>query len=338
MRRLILLPAFLLLLGSDAPRSHTRERRVLVVANRGGSISSLIDAHTLTLIRTVGVGVSPHEAVIASDGRTAFVSNYGASAPGNSLSVIDVPTGAETGRVSLGSFTRPHGLGYGGGKVFVTSETQQAVVRYDPATGGIDWVGRTGAVGSHMLAVRADGSEVFTGNLVSGSVSAIRVSGAESNAHAVVSTVADAEAIALSPDETEVWSGSRSGGGIAIVDTRTMTVTAHIAPGQSPYRIAFSADGRYAFASVGAEVVIFDALTRAELRRVLMPGAAFTVFSNPESDRIWVTTGNPNAIVSVSLQTFAIDDTLELGPTPDGIALALFDAEAPHRKRGAIRR
>ncbi|HEX2060296.1 MAG TPA: YncE family protein, partial [Thermoanaerobaculia bacterium] len=73
---------------------------VLAVANRGGTTITLVDPQTMKSVGTVGVGVDPHEIAIGSDGRTAYVSNYGGS-NGTTLSVVDLQTRTKIRDVSI---------------------------------------------------------------------------------------------------------------------------------------------------------------------------------------------------------------------------------------------
>lgn len=62
---------------------------VLVALNKADSTLAIIDPSTMKVIAKVATGDSPHEVVLSADGKTAFVANYGAQAPGSSISVID---------------------------------------------------------------------------------------------------------------------------------------------------------------------------------------------------------------------------------------------------------
>lgn len=165
----------------------------------------------------MGVGFDPHEIAVTADGSRAYVSNYG-NAQGTTLSVTDIA-----------ALRGPHGIVERNGKIWFTAEASQSVGRYDPVADRVDWVGRTNQTQTHMLAVNRAGDTVYTANISAHSASVIPVTGAESVARRTIPTVVNSEGIALSPDERELWIGSVSTGGIAIIDLATETVDAFIA-------------------------------------------------------------------------------------------------------------
>src|SRR5437868_2868632 len=81
----------------------------LLVLNKEGTLA-IVNPGTRKVVGRVNTGEQPHEVVASPDGKLAFVSNYGGSAPGNSLSVIDLAAMKELHRVDLGPLRRPHGL------------------------------------------------------------------------------------------------------------------------------------------------------------------------------------------------------------------------------------
>jgi len=117
---------------------------LVIVANQQGASATVLDAASLKTLATLPVGVGPHEVAVSYDGRWAVVSNYGdRTTQGNTLSVIDLtaagaPTVSRT--IDLGQYHRPHGVAFvgSGNKLAVTSETSQALLIVDFATGRVD--------------------------------------------------------------------------------------------------------------------------------------------------------------------------------------------------------
>src|SRR4051812_47231206 len=84
------------------------EAQTLLVLNKDGSLA-FVDPATAKVMASVRTGDGPHE--VETDGRLAYVSNYGtAQAPGSTLSVIDIAGRKEVHRADLGALRRPHGL------------------------------------------------------------------------------------------------------------------------------------------------------------------------------------------------------------------------------------
>src|SRR5690242_6143265 len=87
----------------------------LLVLYKSDATLAFIDPGSGNTSATVATGDGPHEIELSSDGKLAFVGNYGAQKPGNTLSVIDVAARTERKRVDLGELRRPHGLAFAGG-------------------------------------------------------------------------------------------------------------------------------------------------------------------------------------------------------------------------------
>src|SRR4051812_16998051 len=75
--------------GADLPNP------ALIVLVKGANELAVVEPTTLKILARVPTGEGPHEVALSPDGKTAFVSNYGARTPGNSLSVIDLATQRE---------------------------------------------------------------------------------------------------------------------------------------------------------------------------------------------------------------------------------------------------
>ena len=119
-------------------------------------------------------GPDPHEVVASTDGRTAYISNYGG--PGSDLdtiSVVDLVTQKALPAINLGALHSTQGLAFWGNKLYFTAETNKVVGRYDPASKSVDWVMGTGQDRTHMIEVSSDGEHIFTSNVASATISLI---------------------------------------------------------------------------------------------------------------------------------------------------------------------
>src|SRR5688572_27017168 len=75
----------------------------VIVANMGDHTATLIDVASKRVVATLPTGQGAHEVAVSHDGRWAVVSNYGVrGAPGNSLTVIDVPGAVVSRTIDLG--------------------------------------------------------------------------------------------------------------------------------------------------------------------------------------------------------------------------------------------
>jgi YVTN family beta-propeller protein len=145
----------------------------LPVLNKDDNALAIVDPESGKVVARVPTGEAPHEVTVSADGRFAYVSNYGSSSPGSTISVIDLVAQKELRRVNLGSLRRPHGIAFAGGQVYLTAEVNRKIARYDPAANKIDWVFDTGQDATHMLVISRDRNTIFTSNIGSDTVTAI---------------------------------------------------------------------------------------------------------------------------------------------------------------------
>ena len=143
MRRL--LPPLLLIAASFAQSPNP----ALLVLNKEDASLAIVDPSRRQVVGRVPTGEGPHEVAVSRDGTLAFVANYGARTPGSTLSVIDLVAQKELRRVDVKPLVRPHGLAVADGNVF-TSETEKMIGQYDPVTGAIAPVFRTGQERTHI--------------------------------------------------------------------------------------------------------------------------------------------------------------------------------------------
>lgn len=297
---------------------------ILVVLNKTDSNLTILDAATMKVLGKVAVGDSPHEVVISADGKTAYVGNYGAQTPGNSLSIIDLATRKETKRVDLGGFYRPHELAEVDGKVYFTSETSRTIARYNPATDKIDWVMGTGQSVTHMLVFSPDKKRVFTANIASDSVTAINL-GVPPNAQniAQIQVGKQPEAIHISPDGKEVWVGLNAEGAIDVIDTTTNKFKEKIKLGERPYRIKFTPDGKRVFATMPntKEILVLDAATRKEIKRMKLESVPLGIVFSKDGKTAFVTVVETDGVLKIDTEKYEIVGRAETGKGPDGVAI-----------------
>lgn len=306
----------------------------LLVANRGGNTITFIDPATMQPLGTVTVGSDPHEIAVSPDGTRAWVSNYGGQ-QGTTISVVDVPSRSKVSDVSIAPLQGPHGITFNSGRVWFTADGSQSVGRIDPFTEMVDWSASTTQAGGHMLAVRSDGSKVYTINIFSGTASIIDVA---TKTVKNVPAVSQAEGIALSPDERELWAGSRAAGGIAVIDLQSETRVATFAQGLPAYRLVFSPDGRFVLAPRGNQIVIYDAAARVVSRTINVAGMPLSILFSRDANVLYVAAVNPSRVHKIDYvtgQTLASADVL---PVPDGLALATPAPPQPHKKRRAVKK
>ena len=84
-----LVPALLIGCLSSALNAQTSPSATLLALSKADQTLAIVDPATLKVLGRVPSGPDPHEVVASSDGRFAFISNYGGGAY-HTLTVIDL--------------------------------------------------------------------------------------------------------------------------------------------------------------------------------------------------------------------------------------------------------
>ena len=292
----------------------------VLVANQQSASASLIDL-SKDSVTSIPVGTGPHEAVISPSGRVGLVTIYGTQQPGNQLAVLDLPAGTIRKTISLGEFTRPHGANFIAGddtRVVVTSESTQNVVLVNLATGVVEAIA-TGAAGSHMVAVTADGRRAFTANVGAGSVSEIDL--VAKKLIRTIPTAPATEGIAVAPDGSTVWAGSNAKGTVAVIDTRSGAVVETIAGLVFPYRLAVSTDGKIAIICdpKGDKLAVADVATRKIIWTLEGLGSPRGVNIAPDGRTAFVTLAADETMGVVDLVSRKLTRKIKVEKSPDGV-------------------
>jgi DNA-binding beta-propeller fold protein YncE len=291
----------------------------VVVVNKQGNDASFIDLATGRIVATAPTGEGPHELVVSPDGGTAVATDY---AGGNSLTVFDIASGRRVRTIDLAAHPRPHGISFmpGGEVVAVTSEASQSVVLVRVSDGEIVADISTDAQGSHMLAVTADGSRIWTGDIGSNTVSELDVD-AGTKVRAFDAPAAP-EAVNVTPDGGRVFAGSNDTGRVTAFDTSDGSATL-LADGFAwPYRI-FLTPGveQIIIPDLGNETLrFFDGETYEELGRIDFPGEAPQgLILHPDGRHLFQSLSGAGRIAVVDIRSREVVGYLPAGSGPDGI-------------------
>src|ERR1700678_2067146 len=163
------------LLASAAVRAESTPPRALLVLSKSDHTLAIVDPSSLKVVARMPSGPDPHEVVASTDGKFAYISNYGGGAY-NTLTVVDLVAQKTLPVVDLGALRGPHGLMFVGGKVWFTAEAAKAIGSYDPATKTIDWILGTGQHRTHMIYVFDDLKRMITSNVSSATMTIIEKS------------------------------------------------------------------------------------------------------------------------------------------------------------------
>ncbi len=312
----------------------------LIVLNKSDHTATFIDVASRKALATVPTGTAPHEVAVSPDGKTAVVANYGTrEAPGNTLSIIDVPGKKKLKDIDLGDYKRPHGSAWmSDHTVIVTVEANKAVLVVDVQSGKVVDALETGQNISHMVVLTPDRSLAFVANIGSGTATVLDLKG--KRRLATIETGAGAEGIDITPDGREVWVTNRAANTISVIDVATLKVTAVLESKAFPIRVKFTPDGQYALVSnaQSGDVAVFDAEAKKEIRRIKMEfspvnDADKRLFGNqfgtspvpvgilvePSGRYAYVANTQADVVTVLDLKEWKIADRLTAGKEPDGL-------------------
>jgi YVTN family beta-propeller protein len=200
-------------------------------------------------------------------------------------------------------------------RVVVTSEATQTLVLVNIETGTVEGTISTGAAGSHMVGVTADGTRALTSNVFAGSVS-------EMDLVKVIPVGPRAEGIAVAPDGSTVWAGSNTNGTVTVIDAKSGNSIETLGGFSLPYRLAISADGRTAIVCdpQGNAIHVVDVPTRNVLWKLDGLGSPRGVAIAPDGKTAFVTLAEDPAVGIIDLVGRKLLRKVGVGASPDGIA------------------
>jgi YVTN family beta-propeller protein len=325
----------------------------LLVLSKQDHTLAIVDPADLHVVARIPVGDDPHEVVASTDGKTAYVSNYGFGAF-HTLCVIDLINQKQVRFIDLGALRGPHGLQFALGKVFFTAEAARAIGSYDPASGTIDWIMGTGQDRTHMLFVFPDGKRIATTNVNAATVTIMeqvpalptgpppdmvvpagfnsggpppgppRPPGGPSWKLTVIPVGRGSEGFDVSPDLKKGWVANAQDGTISIIDLASKSVISTLdINARGANRLKFSPDGKLALISAGPEVVVVDTATHQVVKRLHTGGNGGGIQMQPDGTRAYVAAGGANYVAVIDLKSLEIVGKINAGGGPDGLAWAV---------------
>ncbi len=322
--------------------------RTLLALSKHDHTLAILDPATLKVIARLPVGPDPHEVIASADGTKAYVSIYGFGRY-HALSVLDLLAQKALPDIDTGALNGPHGLAVAGGNIWFTAEGAKAVARFNPATTSIDRIMGTGQNRTHMLYVTEDEKKIYTTNVTSGTVSVLEAGaspamgpppgaapgqpaprpavpqGMDWNQTLITVGKGD-EGFDISPDGRELWTANAQDGTLSVIDLATNKVVATLdAKIPASNRLKFTPDGKLVFITSlrGEDVVVYDAASRKEFKRVPVGHGAAGILMDPVGGRVFVACTPDNYVAVVDLKTLQVTGHLDVGGEPDGLAWAV---------------
>jgi YVTN family beta-propeller protein len=320
-------------------------QQFLLALSKKDQTLAMVDPASLKVLARIPVGNDPHEVIASSDGKIAYVSNYGFGAY-NTIAVIDLVDKNARPAIDLGPLRGPHGLAFVSGKTWFTAEAAKAIGSYDPKMGKVDWILGTGQDRTHMIWVAEDQKRILTTNVSSGTVSIIDKlpprtpgppAGTANNApprptppggdweQTVVKVGNGSEGFDVSPDGKEIWVANSQDGTISIITVASKNVTDTISanvPGAN--RLKFTPDGARVLVSSlrTGELTILESATRKEIKRLKLGHGNAGILVQPDGQRAFVACSPDNYVVVIDLKSLGDVAHIDVGQNPDGLAWA----------------
>lgn len=304
---------------------------VLLVANKGdhalGIVNPSEDKQTAEVPEG---GVTGHEVIASPDGRTAYVPIYGNSGvgkpgtDGTQLAVIDIASRKLTGHLDFGHGVRPHCPVFGpkDGMLYVTTELDKTVSIIDPHTLKIVGTIPTGQPESHMLVISHDGRRGYTANVGPGTVSVLDMEARKTLA--VIPISKTTQRIAVSPDDSMVFTSDQTKPQLAVIDTSTNKVKHWVKlPGEG-YGGASTSDGKYFVLAVPTvnKVAVIDLKSLEVVHTIDVPKAPQEVLIRPDNRIAYVSCNAAGKVAAISTSDWTVKNLITAGKDADGLAWA----------------
>lgn len=302
----------------------------LLVIEKDDRTVAIVDPASLKVVGRIPVGADPHEICVSTDGKTAYVSNYGAfSTPLHTLSVVDLTAQKPLPAVDLGALRAPHGMRTVAGKIYFTVEGSKAIGRYDPAQKQVDWILGLGENRTHMLVVSQDQNRIFASDVNADTISILDrdksadVSGWKQTR---IPVGKGPEGFDVSPDGKELWAANSHDGTVSIIDVADRKVVQSLTSNtKQANRLKFTPDGRMVLISdlATGDLAIFDAGARKEIKHISLGHGAAGILVSPDGSRAFVAVSRDNYLAVIDLKTLTVIGRIATGHGPDGMAWAV---------------
>jgi YVTN family beta-propeller protein len=126
----------------------------------------------------------------------------------------------------------------------------------------------------------------------------------------------------VSPDGKEAWVANAQDGTVSVIDIAAKRVVATLdvnVPGAN--RLKFTPDGRHVLITAGSALVVMDASTRKEVKRLATVHGSGGIQMEPDGERAYVACGPDGNVTVIDLKTLEAVGHIDVSG-PDGLAWA----------------
>jgi YVTN family beta-propeller protein len=207
----------------------------------------------------------------------------------------------------------PGGLAYGAGSLWVTKSEERALVQINPKTSAVV---QTITVGNGPGALAVGNDAVWVVNAIDGTVSRIELARG---------SVTDTIPVGPSPAGVAVgagavWIASEGNGTVVRLDPASRTIVQAINVGNGPTGIAVAEEGVWISNRLDATVSRIDPATNAVSATIGVGSSPSALAADGEA--VWVASSGDGTITRIDSQAGEITETLTLGSSPSALALA----------------
>lgn len=318
--------------GLTAPAEAAAAPRddVLLVVEKSGHAVSFYDVASGRRLKTVRLPDYPHEMVVDSRRRFAYVGHYGvrmASTVGEggaAVFVIDLAERSLARTIDTRPFHRIHGMGIDDrDRLYALSEEKAVLLGFDDPAADRAPVRAvpTHGVKTHLFALSRDGERAYVTGLLSHTVSLVRPHDAA--APPVLVTPGQLpESSCLSTDEKTLFVGARKSFALVAVDARTMKVRRSRKVGGDPLRVYTLDDDRLLVTDiVGNTLTVCATADLRPLRTLRLDGIPAAVSFHPDRALAYVSLLDSDRIAVVDLDRLTVVGGFGTGSEPDVSAL-----------------
>ncbi len=312
-----------------ASATRARDGDVLAVVEKSSHAVSFYDVASGRRLHSVQLPDYPHEMVVDSRRRLAYVGHYGVrmastvGAGGAAVLVVDLAERTLARTIDTRPFNRIHGMGIDDrDRLYALSEEKAVLLGFDtPATDTAPTRAvPTHGVKTHLFSLTRDGERAYVTRLLSHTVSLVRPHDA-AVPPLLVTPGQLPESSCLSRDEKTLFVGARKSGSLVAVDARTMKVRRSRTVGGDPLRVYTVDDERLLATDIAANTLTVFSTDLRPIRSLQLDGTPAAVSFHPTEPRAYVSQLGNNRVAVVDLDRLTVVGGFATQLEPDSSVL-----------------
>jgi YVTN family beta-propeller protein len=295
----------------------------LIMVDKMGALVRFFEPETFRELSSFAISGTPHELAIAPDRKVAYVPDYGDGVygrnpnPGHTIAVIDLTARRVIDTIDVSPYQAPHGLQVDArGLLYASCDLSRKLLVIDPKARTVLAAIDTEGTG-HWAAVLPDGSKAYVANKADRPF----VSVIDLTKRTMIGRVPmpkGTQGISASPDGRHVLALDLVDPRVAVIDTRTDTVSQEIAltgSAKGAWRARYSPDGKQLLITNVAEqtVSILDAANFTSQRVVKTGRQPFGIAFTSDSKTALIGNHGDGMIDVIDLKSFEVAKRFKAG-------------------------